>query len=265
MKLTRRQETFIRTMLDLYLVAKGPIHYSTVAERMEVSRITAYDMLRLLEEKGYIRSEYQRSGEKSSPGRAEIVFWPTDLARQRFEMMAQGAESGDFEAIKDRLLQQIQEEVVPHGADPQFAEEMLARIPPDGPPAIRYCVEVITILSLRLQKRSRKILFDTLPAMLPLDETPSAIELNLFSGFVLGLQMPANSGTPQWNTELLEHVKQCQKFTVGMTAEQRHSLAANLCQALKPLAELNHEMGGTFDTAGHKSDSSKIKQGAVNA
>ena len=109
MKLTRRQETFIRTMLDLYLAAKGPIHYSTVAERMEVSRITAYDMLRLLEEKGFVRSEYQRSGEKSSPGRAEIVFWPTDLARQRFEIMAQGAEAGDIEAVKDRLLQQIQE------------------------------------------------------------------------------------------------------------------------------------------------------------
>lgn len=51
MKITRRQEDFIRKLLDLYRESEGPIHYSELAERLGVNRFTAYDMLRLLEEK----------------------------------------------------------------------------------------------------------------------------------------------------------------------------------------------------------------------
>ena len=80
MKLTRRQETFIRNLMDLSRELQGPIHYSMLAERTGVSRITAYDMLRLLEEKGFVRSDYQLAEGKSGPGRSEIVFWPTEQA-----------------------------------------------------------------------------------------------------------------------------------------------------------------------------------------
>ena len=46
MKLTRRQEEFIRKLMDLYWEKRGPIHYSVLAERLGVSPFTAYDMLR---------------------------------------------------------------------------------------------------------------------------------------------------------------------------------------------------------------------------
>ena len=45
MKLTRRQTTFVERLVDLYHEAQGPIHYSTLARRLGVSRFTAYDML----------------------------------------------------------------------------------------------------------------------------------------------------------------------------------------------------------------------------
>jgi hypothetical protein len=50
MKLTGRQRAFLSTFLDLYREAQEPLHYTTVAQRLGVSKITAYDMLRLLEE-----------------------------------------------------------------------------------------------------------------------------------------------------------------------------------------------------------------------
>ena len=64
LKLTRRQEDFINNLLDLYREMEGPIHYSVLAERLGVSPFTAYDMLRLLEEKGLVSSEYYLPSDK---------------------------------------------------------------------------------------------------------------------------------------------------------------------------------------------------------
>ena len=78
MKLTRRQEEFIRNLLDLHEEIEGPIHYSVLAERLGVSPFTAYDMLCVLEEKGFVTSEYHLATDKSGPGRAERVFYPSE-------------------------------------------------------------------------------------------------------------------------------------------------------------------------------------------
>ena len=88
MKLTRRQEDFIHKMLDLYRELQGPIHYTVMAERLGVSRFTAYDMLRLLEEKGLVISEYQLAESKSGPGRSEVVFIPSPEAHRLFASLA---------------------------------------------------------------------------------------------------------------------------------------------------------------------------------
>ena len=54
MKITRRQEEFVKKMLELRQEFDGPVHYSLLAERLGVSPLTAYDMLCLLEEKGFV-------------------------------------------------------------------------------------------------------------------------------------------------------------------------------------------------------------------
>ena len=80
MELTRRQTTFVERLVDLYHEAQGPIHYSTLARRLGVSRFTAYDMLRLLEEKGLVTSAYQLTAGKSGPGRSQVRYEPTERA-----------------------------------------------------------------------------------------------------------------------------------------------------------------------------------------
>jgi len=53
MKLTGRQEEFLAKFLDLYAQVQEPLHYTQVAEVLGVGKITAYDMLRLLEKMGF--------------------------------------------------------------------------------------------------------------------------------------------------------------------------------------------------------------------
>ncbi|HEY72882.1 MAG TPA: Lrp/AsnC family transcriptional regulator, partial [Thermoflexia bacterium] len=60
MKLSPRQRDFLVRLLDLYREAEGPVHYVDVARALDVNPVTAYEMLRLLENKGLARSETVR-------------------------------------------------------------------------------------------------------------------------------------------------------------------------------------------------------------
>ena len=58
LKLTTRQQTFLDKLFELYREFKGPVHYSIVAEKLGVNKFSAYDMLKVLEDKGVAASSY---------------------------------------------------------------------------------------------------------------------------------------------------------------------------------------------------------------
>jgi len=58
MKTTTRQKEFLKVLIDLYQQKASPIHYSEVAQKMGVSKWTAYDMLQLLHKEGLLEVEY---------------------------------------------------------------------------------------------------------------------------------------------------------------------------------------------------------------
>jgi predicted ArsR family transcriptional regulator len=138
MKLTRRQEDFVYNLLDLYRELQGPFHYTLLAERLGVSRFTAYDMLRLLEEKGLVTSIYQLAEGKSGPGRSEVFYKPTDKARRLMVELAGEIESQDWADIKARVLKKVQAGEL---QDRELAEQMLARVPPDEPKAMKIALK----------------------------------------------------------------------------------------------------------------------------
>src|SRR5262245_41880123 len=164
MELTRRQTTFVERLVDLYHEAQGPIHYSTLARRLGVSRFTAYDMLRLLEEKGLVRSACQLSAGKAGPGRSEVLYEPTERAHALVAALAGPAGEVDWEPVKQRLVENF---AGGHAQDRELVEAMLARLPPQGPAPVRYCLEVMTVVALRLRRQSRRhALARWLPALL---------------------------------------------------------------------------------------------------
>ena len=226
MKLTHRQETFIRRLLDLCREYKGPIHYSTLAERIGVSPFTAYDMLRLLEEKGFVTSEYRIEAGKSTVGRSEIVFLPTQLTYNRFAELANGADLDNWENVKSQIMKRI---LAGDIRDRDLADELIARIPPDAPETLRYCFEVITLLILRLGKNTgRKILVERMPQILEWKESFSKSGLIILGGFILGLLATDNSLILERDQPILEYIQRYQSLVSEMEPRLANRLANNI-------------------------------------
>lgn len=147
MLLTQRQRDFLSKLLDLYHDARQPIHYSQVAEALGVNRYSAYDMLKLLEQKGYVSSQYILGPERNGPGRSTIAFAPTPRARAAVRLLSgRPTPSAEWEAVRERILSQLRD----RGADNDaLLRDLLASIPKIKSP-LEYCAETAGALVLNL-------------------------------------------------------------------------------------------------------------------
>ncbi|MFZ5919365.1 MAG: LexA family protein [Chloroflexota bacterium] len=143
-KLTARQQAFWEKLKDLYRERRRPVHYSTVAEGLGVSKFSAYDMLRVLEQKGVAASDYWLSDERGGPGRSQVVFYPTvDEIEQGVAVQT----DEDWLRLKQRLLNELRE-AYRFGYREKLAE-LLARLPDLRAP-LDYCAETIAALVISL-------------------------------------------------------------------------------------------------------------------
>lgn len=231
MKLTRRQESFIRKLLDLYHEAECPIHYSALAEHIGVSKITAYDMLRTLEEKGYITSHYQLEDEKTGPGRSRVVFSPSEFAHTMMAQMAGPLEEEDWEQVKEKVIEALSPGMFP---DEELRKELFNRLSEEDNENIRYCLEVMSILVFRMKETDQfQFFMETLPQILPASEASSRSSLILIGGFTLGLLADESAKDQVWGQELIDHVKQVQRLVAQMDEESCHHLAISLKQVFE--------------------------------
>ena len=236
MKLTRRQEEFIENLVDLTREVDGPIHYSALAERLGVSPFTAYDMLRLLEEKGMVTSEYHIAEGKSGPGRAERLFCPVipDDHQQRF-VERFGDMDLSQEELKKILLEQARRGEFPQK---ELAEELLSRVPPEGPEEIQYCVGIMMVIALRLRQHDEHQKFTAyLSDILPIDNTVSPANLCLLGGFAFGILAQEETEDHEWSQILLEHILQYQEIVRDIRPEMCQLLADDLRLVFTPLTE----------------------------
>ncbi len=226
MKLTRRQEEFVENLVALTREVNGPIHYSILAERLGVSPFTAYDMLRLLEEKGIVTSEYQVAEGKSGPGRAERLFFP--ILSENNVRLVEKLSSIDLsqEELRQFLLEQVRRGEFPQR---ELGEELLARVPPDGPEEIQYCVGIMMVIALRLRHHDDHKKFLTyLSDILPIDGAITPANLCLLGGFAFGIMSQKETEDREWSQILLEHILQYQEIVRCMAPEACQRLADDL-------------------------------------
>jgi len=233
MKLTHRQETFLQRLLDMYRELNGPIHYSALAERIGVSPFTAYDMLRLLEEKGLVTSQYRLDSDKPVVGRSEIVFLPTERAHQLFNDLAGDSDQVNWENVRAQIMEKIRGGEL---NDHILAEEILARVPPDVPDVLRYCIEVMTIVILRLGKGTgRQVLAEHLPQIIEWKGTVTRSGLMLLGGFALGLLATESNSDVELNMLLLGHIRRYQSLVMDMDPRLCRRLGDSMKDVFAPI------------------------------
>jgi len=215
MELTFRQRSFLSKFLDLCRETREAFHYSVVAERLGLSKSTAYDMLRLLERKGMVTCEYVTPKKIPGPGRSSILFFPTPRARETFFHMAGGAaEEREWEEAKTVILSSLRKGKASdyHG----LLRELAARIPETRSP-LAYCAEVITALLLGL--REARFRFSEHNPVNRLLETPvSKLGMSILGGLMLGLAL-ANQVSQRFLGNIQEHVRRYEKSLNELSPE----------------------------------------------
>jgi predicted transcriptional regulator len=220
MKLTGRQREFLSRFLDIYQGTKQPVHYTQLAEKVGVSKLSAYDMLRLLEERGLVASEYVLPKE-GGPGRSSIVFYPTEKAAKAMGQQAgEDWDKKEWERVRERILQALDER---KGAYQNLLDEVLLRIPKRKSPML-YVTEMITavILNLNQLKGEAEVrgLFENLRAL----GFPGELGLNALAGLTLGLTL-VEKANRRVTTLLLSYTQKYQDNLARLSAENKKRLS----------------------------------------
>lgn len=108
-KLTQRQKQFLNQLIDIYREMESPIHYVELSKRLDIGKITAYEMLRLLEKRGLVEAEYHLPSGERGPGRSEVFFKPTKEATRVFKQLSENAgDVEEWEIAKQQILKELQ-------------------------------------------------------------------------------------------------------------------------------------------------------------
>jgi DNA-binding IclR family transcriptional regulator len=232
--LTARQRAFLDQLHQLYRERRGPVHYSDVAERLGVNRFSAYDMLKVLEQKGFASSSYALAAGHSGPGRSIVVFAPSS---QALVMLARGIQDAlpgeDWQGVRERVLDRLRNA---RGANYREAlNELLGRLPEAHAP-LTYCTEMIGALLLNMQRaRSRAAELGPFRALAAL-RASGAAQLETLAGLSVGATLSAEDETgPSLTQRLLDHAHRYQAYVSRLSDEARLALVQFLEEALEAL------------------------------
>jgi hypothetical protein len=240
-RLTARQLAFLGKLLELYREHRGPVHYSDVAERLGVNRFSAYDMLKVLEKKGFASSSYAlrsttpaAAGGHAGPGRSMIVFAPTPEATTIFGSRPEEAGLGeDWQKVRELVLSKLAQA---REASPRAAlSELLSRLPETHAP-LDYCTEMIGALLLNMQRAKARA--GGLSPFRVLDRlrTEDSTGLETLAGLSVGVSLSYGDETSRTLTQrLLEHIQRYQVNLSRLSEEGREALVRFLEEALEAL------------------------------
>ncbi len=228
MKLTPRQITFLRKLLDLYQERRGPIHYSLLAQQLGVNKFSAYDMLKLLEHKGMAASEYSLARQTPGPGRSVILFRPTGKASELLRSFtSETLPIEEWQQTKEEILSRLREGKENYQ---DFLNELLAKIPEAKSPLI-YCTQMITALVLTLSDVQERVA-GLPPVKSILASAESAkLQLGTLAGLSWGSSLAGRTESSLVEN-LLSHTKRYQTYLSNLSEESLARLADFMGEAL---------------------------------
>jgi len=233
-KLTARQRVFCEALLELYDKLRGPVHYSQLADRLGVNRFSAYDMLKVLEEKGFAASSYALEAGHSGPGRPMVVFAPTPQAASLCAAPQDLESDEEWHSLRERVLARLRQA---RGANVREAlGDLLARLPEAGGAPLAYCTEMTAALLLNMQRaRARAAGLSPFRALAAL-RSGGATGLEALAGLSVGATLAAEDETSTSLTQrLLDHARRYQANLERLSEEAHARLVQFLEDALEAL------------------------------
>jgi len=217
MELTFRQKAFLSKLLDVYREMQEPVHYSVIAKHLGLNNSTAYDMLRLLEQKGMVVSQYDTPKETSGPGRSNIRFVPTAETVELFSHLAGDIrEQEEWDDVKARILTNLSQGKADRYQD--ILNELLVKIPEPRSSLVR-CAEVITALLLNLREARQELIQHSSVDNI-LKAPASKLRMSILAGLILGLST-ADQEAQRWLGRYQEYAE---KYEASLQELSRDSL-----------------------------------------
>ena len=203
MKITTRQKEFLQILIDLYQQKGSPIHYSEVAQKMGLSKWTAYDMLQLLRREGLLEIEYlipeSNNHRWEKLGRSTITFFPTKKGYtvSNLPQRKLPTKIAELDKLKKNIIQKFEEIKGKFNLKDLFKEALQSKSP------LIFCACVLLILILLIKKITEGITeIQLLSQVIPADATNTYIELALtvFVGMCFGVLTKYINKIPKYIT-----------------------------------------------------------------
>ena len=121
----------------------------------------------------------------------------------------------------------------------KFEKELLSRIPPEGPEHIRYCLEVMMVIGVRLHDHANHQKYASyLNQILPPEGEISPANLCLLGGFAFGILAQEETEDHEWSQMLFEHVLQYEEIVRNFSSEECRLLADELRKVFTTLNKI---------------------------
>lgn len=222
MRLTKRQQEFLKGLWELYTELHQPVPYALVGARLGASGFTAYDMLRVLEAKGLVTSVYGTPKARAGPGRAPVLFIP---------LVESTVLDADWGQLRHRLLQGMRH-LMPGQRQSALLELGLELERTTSP--LAYCAQVVTALML-LVKGGGKGRGGELEAGALLAGAEPRLEIGAFTAFVAGVAL-SRSRAGQVLPRFKDHVRRYESFLRSLGPEQVEALRSYIQEAVAMLS-----------------------------
>lgn len=232
-KLTHRQQEFLKALIDLHQRQGGAVHYSRVAEHLDVGKVTAYEMLRLLEGRDLVRREYERPEQGRGPGRSPVAFLPTALAGPAIAHLS-GAEwiSEEWSRVKSQIFDKLHR-YRPRGYD-ELLQELLDRFPRRRSPSV-YLAEMITSLVLGMHSLQEHTEARRLSNILKKIGLPDELGVSAIPGLSVGISLVSRLNG-RLSDVLMAQANKMQTLLSQLNYEKR-SLLADFTREVVDLVE----------------------------
>lgn len=207
MRLTKRRQQFLDTIVRLFEERGEPIHYEDIAIAIGVSKWTAYDAVRALEKQGLVNIEYMVNQNVPQVGRSRIGVIPKDVV-PRAAVVQGDSDKEDFHSLIEKAMHDVRNLTM---------KELIRRVKSSKSNSL-VCVYVACLLLHLLKERLGVRAFSLVGVLGHAADADNGLVIAV--GIVIGIILGCGVDK-EYSHQLKDWVKQFQERVVRISDDER--------------------------------------------